>query len=138
MKRNAQESAKKHTEPIRHTASTVGQNPAWILRLMKKNRESHQPNASFSSSVESAEQRARSKELPPKDRQATQSGDLTVASRNRFSAGECAAELFEEGQDLERELVESLGTTREEDEGILSIRPFPGERIPDYKNHNRL
>jgi hypothetical protein len=126
--RQANSARRKHRE----TRSNVGSS------VRAKNRESRQPNTSPMSDVESAEQWARTEDLSPKDREATQSGDLTGVSRNRFSVGESAAELFEEGRDLEGELVESLGTTREEDEGILSVRKLPGERIPDYKNRNRL
>jgi hypothetical protein len=68
----------------------------------------------------------------------TQSGDLSGIPKDRFSAGESMAELIEEGQDLEGELVGSLGTTREGDEGTLSVQKIPRERIPDYKNRNRL
>lgn len=68
----------------------------------------------------------------------THAGDRTGIPRNKFSAGESMADLIEEGQALEGELVESLGTTREGDEGTLSVRKIPRERIPDYKNRNPL
>lgn len=69
----------------------------------------------------------------------TLAGDRFGIPRTKFSAGEeSMAELIEEGQALEGELVESLGTTREGDEGTLSVRKIPRERIPDYKNRNRL
>jgi hypothetical protein len=68
----------------------------------------------------------------------TQCGDLTGISRDKFSAGESMAQLIEEGQDLEGELLGSLGTTRAADEGTLSVRKISRERIPDYKSRNRL
>jgi hypothetical protein len=77
-------------------------------------------------------------ELKPKARTTTQPGDLTGRLGDKFSAGETVAELIEEGQDLEGELVHALGTSREADGGQLSVRRIPLERIPDYKNRNRL
>jgi hypothetical protein len=107
----------------------------------RKHRKSR-PTVDFSLAEKSSESRRPLATLefieePAKSTQ-TQSGDLTGIPRDRFSAGESMAELIEEGQDLEGELVGSLGTTREGDEGTLSVRNIPRERIPDYKNRNRL
>jgi hypothetical protein len=74
---------------------------------------------------------------PNGSRSATQS-DLTGVSGKDFSAGESAADLMREGQDLEAELVEAVEDAPEVDENEVPAHRDSRSTIPDYKNRNRL
>jgi hypothetical protein len=77
-------------------------------------------------------------EQPQGNHAATQSGDLTGVSGKDFSAGESAAELMREGQDLEGELVEAVEDAPEADEREVPVHDDSRTTVPDYKNRHRL
>ena len=75
---------------------------------------------------------------PNESRSTAQFGDLTGVSGKDFSAGESAADLMLEGQDLEAELVEAIEDAPEADEKEVPVHRDSRSTIPDYKNRNRL
>ncbi|MGB7438382.1 MAG: hypothetical protein WBR26_14490 [Candidatus Acidiferrum sp.] len=72
-----------------------------------------------------------------KNRAVTQSGDLMGVAPTGFSAGQSTAELLEEGQDLEGELVLAINSASDADEEEVPSPRSPRGRIPDYRNRNR-
>ena len=74
----------------------------------------------------------------PRTRGANQSGDLTGITDQGFSAGQSTAELIEEGQDLEGELVLGVEQTPDADEDEVPTPRTPRSHLPDYTSRNRL
>jgi hypothetical protein len=74
----------------------------------------------------------------PQTRAANQSGDLTGITDEGFSAGESTAELMEEGQDLEAELVLGVEEAPDADKEEVPTPRTPRSRLPDYGTRNRL
>lgn len=79
---------------------------------------------------------------PPGENEQTpegnQSGDLTGLNKDDYSAGESTAELIEEGQDLEGELVLGVEDAPDADEGEVPTPRTPRSHIPRYRDRNRL
>jgi hypothetical protein len=70
--------------------------------------------------------------------QRNQSGDLTALRNDNYSAGESTAELLEEGQDLEGELVLGVGDASDADEDEVPTPCAPRQPAPAYRNRHRL
>jgi hypothetical protein len=139
MAKPSRKNKTKRTKPPRRTRNSM---PAVGIPLDEKSTK-NQPlkPASGDQSVEAKQQsedHLASSESLRKSRRNTQAGDLTALSKNRFSAGESVSELLEEGQDLEGQLVEAVGAAGEASQKELPVRTEREERIPDYKNRNRL
>ncbi len=99
------------------------------------------PAASRSSKKKSPSRRAAAgllDEVPERHQGATQSGDLSDICEGGFGGGESAFQLLEEGQDLEGELLLAIGAAHDGQQGEARVQLLSRERLPDYKNRNRM
>ena len=71
-------------------------------------------------------------------RKQTQSGDLQTIPDTEDSSVESAAELIEEGQDREGELVEAIDEAPDPDEAEVRAHKSPSRKESAYKDRNRL
>jgi hypothetical protein len=67
-----------------------------------------------------------------------QSGGLQGTAGTKASTSEGIAELFEEGQDLEGELVQGVENARDADQGEIRTHEASREEAPVYRNRNRI
>jgi hypothetical protein len=67
-----------------------------------------------------------------------ESGDLTGVGDTGYSAGQSTAELMEEGQDLEGELVLGVENAAGADEEEVPTPRKPRSQVLQYRNRNRL
>jgi hypothetical protein len=67
-----------------------------------------------------------------------QSGGLQGPAGTKASTSESIAELFEEGQDLEGELVQGVENARDADQGEIRTHEASREEAPEYRNRNRI
>ena len=66
-----------------------------------------------------------------------QSGGQGTAG-TKASTSESIAELFEEGQDLEAELVLGVENTPDADQSEIRTHEASREEAPEYRNRNRI
>ncbi len=121
--RSSRKSASKRAKALQRDSSPIVGIPAARKRLRERTSRarSHQ----------------RSEAEPSRTPGTTQSGDLTGLSGGAFSAGQNSAELMEEGQDLEGELILGVQESDDSDEEEIPSPPVPGGRVPDYNSRNR-
>ena len=141
MAKPSRKNKTKRTKPPRHKRKPNAMPAVGIPFDEKSTKNQPLKPASDDESVEAKQQsedKLASSESLGKSRRNTQAGDLTALSKNRSSAGESVSELLEEGQDLEGQLVEAVSAAGGASQKELPVRTEPEERIPDYKNRNRL
>ena len=74
----------------------------------------------------------------PARRKNPQAGDLQAISNVEDTSNESAAELIEEGQDREAEVVDALEDASEADQGEIDAHVVPEKGVPAFKDRNRL
>ncbi len=67
-----------------------------------------------------------------------QSGGLQGTAGTKALTSESIAELFEEGQDLESELVLGVENTPDADQSEVRTHQASREEAPEYRNRNRI
>lgn len=67
-----------------------------------------------------------------------QSGGLQGTAGTKALTSESIAELFEEGQDLEAELVQGVENTPDADQSEIRTHQAYREEAPEYRNRNRI
>lgn len=67
-----------------------------------------------------------------------QSGGPQGTACTKALTSESIAELFEEGQDLETELVLGVENTPDADQSKIRTHPASREEAPEYRNRNRI
>jgi hypothetical protein len=65
-------------------------------------------------------------------------GDLTGLAGAGVSSPETVAELLEEGQDREGELLDAIENARDADRGEVPVHRQRRQRPPSYKDRNKL
>lgn len=130
--RNAKNPGKKRKQAARrHAPRATG---AWL-----RPPSTLAPDENVDTSVSTERLSDESLEETPRTRRTISgSGDLTGLSSSAVSSYESAAELIEEGQGREGELLEVVENARDADQGSVKPHRQPRNPPPAYRNRHRI